>query len=282
MFDVFAALQNPSHLAHQVEVHNVRLVDVSPGPDIYQTITVEYQGETRTIVGGGRWHAESSRRDVGKFGYLVRAIPMSGEDMPAGACYFRHYLDQSLRRVPELDDLRSTRFANGKVPPTVGWWCESKPTGFLAPPGLIPGDMGQFIPDETIAVTVRVPPEFVRECRGVQRSPEEVLHGFIGDLAGISNYVSAPRADQFGSNGSDERMYAEQWLNRAYGMDKVDVYELEAKDAEREQRQFEYDDLASLLDDYVAAGGNSDELYKAVQEIVERQENSKAGQDQQS
>jgi len=278
MFDVFASLQNPSHLAHQVEFHNVRLVDVTPGPDIYQTLTVEYQGEIRKVIGGGRWHAELSRRDIGKFGYLVRAIPMSNENMPVGASYFRDYLDQSLRRVPELDDLRGTRFANGKVPATVGWWCESKPTGFLAPAGLIPGENGQFIPDETIAVMVRVPPEFVRECRGVQRSPEEVLHGFIGDLAGISNYVSAPRADQFGSNGSDERMYAEQWLGRAYGMDKVDVYDLEAKDAEREQRQSEYDDLASLLDDYVAAGGNSDELYNAVQELVEKQERGMAKQ----
>jgi hypothetical protein len=280
MFDVFAALQNPSHLAHQVELHNVRLADVIPGPDSYQTLTVEYQGETRTVIGGGRWNEEWSRRDVGKFGYLVRATPALDENMPAGACYFRDYPDQSLRRVPELDDLRGTRFSNGKVPATVGWCCESKPTGFLAPAGLIPGEYGQFIPDETVSVTVRVPPEFVRECRGVQRSPEEVLHGFIGDLAGISNYVNAPRADQFGSNGSDERMYAEQWLDRAYGMDKVDVYELEAKDAEREQRQFEYNDLASLLDDYVAAGGNSDELYKAVQELVEKQESSKAQQDQ--
>lgn len=279
MFDVFAALQNPSHLAHQVEVHNVRLVDVTSGPDIYQTLMVEYQGETRTVIGGSHWHAESSRRDVGKFGYLVRATPMSSENMPTGTYYFRDYLDQSLRRVPELDDLRGTRFANGKVPATVGWWCESKPTGFLAPAGLIPGENGLFIPDETMAVTVRVPPEFVRECRGVQRSPEEVLHGFIGDLAGISNYVSAPRADQFSSNGSDERMYAEQWLDRAYGMDKVDVYELEAQDAEHEQRQFEYNDLASLLDDYVAAGGNSEELYKAVQELVEKQENEQANKE---
>jgi hypothetical protein len=256
-----------------VELHNVRLLDVVPGPDIYETLTVEYRGETRTVVSGGRWNDEWSRRDVGKVGYLVRALSMSGEDMPAGASYFRVYLDQSLRRVPELDDLRGRRDPGGQVLGTVGWWCESKPDGLLAPVGLIPGEHGSFIPDETISVTIRVPPEFVRECRAVQRSPEEVLKGFVADLAGISNYVSRPRADRFCSNGSDERMYAEQWLDRAYGMDRVDVFALEADDAERLDRQNDYDDLATLLDNYVTAGGTVRDLFKAVEQLVETQEN---------
>lgn len=130
--------------------------------------------------------------------------------MPVGACYFRVYLDQSLRRIPELDNLQGRRDPDGRVLGTVGWWRESKPDGFLAPVGLIPGEHGSFIWDETIAVTIRVPPEFVRECRAVQRSPEEVLKGFVADLAGISNYVSHPRSDRFCNNGSDERMFAEQ------------------------------------------------------------------------
>ncbi|MCS0585436.1 hypothetical protein NX784_28035 [Massilia pinisoli] len=268
MFDAFAALETPKYVAMHVELHNVRLLDVVPGTDIYQTLTIEYQGETRTVVGGGQWSDERSRRDVGKVGYLVRAASISTAAMPAGACYFRPYLDQSLRRVPELDDLRGRRDPNGRVVETVGWWCESKPRGFLAPANLVPGENGRFIPDETIAITVRIPPEFVRECRAVQRSPEEVLHGFVGDLAGISNYVSKPRADKFGSNGSDERRYAEQWLDRAYGMDRADVDALEADDAERAERQCDYDDLAALLDDYVSAGGTPSELLNAVERLV--------------
>jgi hypothetical protein len=273
MFDAFAALQYPSYIAMHVVLHNVRLLDVAPGPGIYQTLTIEYRGETRTVAGGGRWSDEWSRRDVGKVGYLVRATSISSEDMPAGACYFHHYFDQSLRRVPELDDLRDRRDPNGRVLETVGWWCESKPDGFLAPAGLIPGDEGRFISDETIAITIRVPPEFARVCRSVQRSPEEVLHGFVADLADISNYVSHPRADGFCSNGSDERMYAEQWLDRAYGMDRVDVYALEADDAERIERQCDYDDLAALLDEYVAVGGAAGDVLKNVQSLVEAKAN---------
>lgn len=271
MLDVFAALQAPSHLAPQVELHNIRLLDVVPGADKYETLTVEYQGETRTLGGGGRWNDEWSRRDVGKVGYLVRALSMSSANIPAGACYFRAYFDQSLRRVPELDDMQGRQDPNGRVLGTVGWWCESKPDGFLAPVGLIPGEGGSFVPDETIAITVRVPPEFVRECRAVQRSPEEVLRGFVSDVAGISNYVSHPRADRFTSNGSDEHMYAEKWLDRTYGMDRVDIFALEADDAERLERQNDYDDLATLLDDYVTAGGTARNLLNAVERLVKAQ-----------
>lgn len=39
------------------------------------------------------------------------------------------------------------------------------------------------------------------------------------------SYVSCPRADGYGSNGSDERDYAEAWLQRAHGMYAVDVEE---------------------------------------------------------
>lgn len=271
MFDAFEALRYPSYLGLHVELHNVRLLDVVPGPDIYQTLTIEYQGKTRTVASGGRWSDEWSRGDVGKVGYLVRATSMLREDLPVGACYFRPYPDQTLRRVPELDDLQARQDSNGRVLETVGWWCENKPDGFLAPAGLIPGEYGKFIPDETIAVTVRVPPEFVKECRAVQRSPETVLHGFVADLAGISNYVSHPRADRFTSNGSDERMYAEQWLERAYGMDRVDLYALETDDAERIERQNNYGDLATLLDEYVAIGGTVEDMLAAMERLVEKQ-----------
>ncbi|WP_223936960.1 hypothetical protein, partial [Aeromonas caviae] len=38
------------------------------------------------------------------------------------------------------------------------------------------------VPDETVAVTLRVPPEFVRECRRVQMTPQELLRSFAGVL----------------------------------------------------------------------------------------------------
>jgi hypothetical protein len=50
-------------------------------------------------------------------------------------------------------------------------------------------------------------------------------------------------------------MYAEQWLDRAFGMDRVDIFALEADDAKRLDRQNDYDVLATLVDHYVTAGG---------------------------
>lgn len=63
-------------------------------------------------------------------------------------------------------------------------------------------------------VTLQLPPEFISLCEGDDTSPEEVLRGFVADLCGITNWASSPRADGYGSNGSDERMYARQYYER--------------------------------------------------------------------
>jgi len=268
--DVFAALQNPSPFAFKVELHNVRLMDVVPGSNQYETLMVEYQGGTRKIAGGSRW-TEFSGREVGKVGYLVQASPSIHDDMPAGACYFRAYIDQSLRRVPELDDLNPDRDPHGRVVETIGWQCEARPDGFRAPPGLIPGESGNFVTDQTEAVTVRVPPEFARECLSVQRSVEAILQGFMADAAGIMNYIVRPRADGYSSNGSDERMYATNWLDRAYGMDRVNLDVLDAAAEERADQELQREDMAGFLDDFVSYGGKADDLLKAVAALVDRQ-----------
>ena len=59
-----------------------------------------------------------------------------------------------------------------------------------------------------------LPPEFVRLCEDDGVSPELVLRGFIADLAGIMNWSDNPRADGYGSNGSDERRYAMEYYER--------------------------------------------------------------------
>lgn len=191
--------------------------------------------------------------------------------MPAGACSFREYVDQSLRRIPELDSY--TRIANGRALSAIGWSCDKRPEGFRAPAGIIPGENGAFVPDETEEVVVRVPPEFIRECRRVQMSAEQVLVSFIGDLAGINNFVSCPRADGYGSNGSDERMLADNWLDRAHGMNAIDLDALDQQDEENEEKQFLRDDFVELLDDYEQAGGDPNEFYSTVKALVEQREN---------
>jgi len=153
----------------------------------------------------------------------------------------------------------------------IGWCCNARPSGFRAPLGIIPGEAGRFVPDETEEVSLRVPPEFIRECARVQMNPEELLRSFVGDLAGIQNLSVCPRADRFGSNGSDERMFAQQWLDRAHGLQAIDLHALSVREADAEEKQFNYDELTGLLDEYEYNGGKADELLAAIQALVDRQ-----------
>lgn len=63
-------------------------------------------------------------------------------------------------------------------------------------------------------LTLELPPEFVMLCQDDDVSPEEVLRGFIADLAGIRNWADNPRTDGYSSNGSDERRLAEEYYER--------------------------------------------------------------------
>jgi hypothetical protein len=67
---------------------------------------------------------------------------------------------------------------------------------------------------KTARLTLELPPEFIALCREDNVPPEVVLRGFIADLAGIMNWASAPRADGYSSNGSDECRYAMEYYER--------------------------------------------------------------------
>jgi hypothetical protein len=261
-FDPFEMLTKPFSVA---SIHNVQLLDVLPGADGGEVLVVEHRGARRELVGGRKW-GEFSRHDVGRHGYLVPSrVP--GESDSKG-CYFRSYVDPTLRRVFEIDHV-DTRDVLGQH--WCGWICDAQPQGFFAPPGLIPGEQGRWIRDETVEVTLRVPPEFVRECRRVQMTPEQVLRGFVGDVAGIHNFVNRPRADGYGSNGSDERGMAGAWLERAYGMNAIDLGAVDAFDEEMQDRAAERDDFGLLMEDYVELGGRKEDLVAAVEALVNEQ-----------
>lgn len=63
-------------------------------------------------------------------------------------------------------------------------------------------------------VRLGLPEEFTDLCFENKVSPETVLHGFIADLCEIRNTIDNPRADKLSSNGSDERMLANQYFER--------------------------------------------------------------------
>jgi hypothetical protein len=70
------------------------------------------------------------------------------------------------------------------------------------------------MPAKTRRLTLQLPPEFVELCEGDGVTPEQVLRGFIADLAGIMNWAASPRADGYSSNGSDERRMAMEYYER--------------------------------------------------------------------
>ena len=160
---------------------------------------------------------------------------------------------------------------------TSGWRSDAQPQGFVAPANVTPGVSGSFVPNRTAVASVRVPPEFVRVSRGVQRTPEQVLEGFVADAAGLQNYVVCPRADGFGSNRSDEREMADAWLQRAYGMDAVDVDRLERQDDEGEQRRVDLEDVGDLMREFEGCGGTAEEPIATVRGLVEQKRSKAAG-----
>jgi hypothetical protein len=257
----------------EARLHNVQLVHAEPGQNDATMLTVELDGERMTVLGLGKWD-EYSRRHIGKHGYLHRFW----HEPWAGTYGFAAYPDPSLRRAPELDmfDISEVQ-RDGRAQGVVGWRSDFYPSGFRAPFGLIPGEQGDFLPDETIPVTLRIPPEFIQQCREVRRTPEEVLRGFIADLAGLQSYISKPRADGYSSNGSDERTYAEQWLDRAYGTDRMSFDELAAADTAAEQIEEDSVYLLGALDDFIAYGGDRNDFMDAVDVVVTKQEAKKKG-----
>lgn len=125
-----------------------------------------------------------------------------------GKCYrFEAYLDQSLRRLPELD--------HGD---RIGWTNATKPHGWTAPRDILPGVNGAFLENETEAVSIDIPPEFWNLADHYGQDPVSILRGFIADACGLKNAVGNPRCDHYSSNGSDERRLAGDYLDRAYGM----------------------------------------------------------------
>lgn len=132
---------------------------------------------------------------------------------PGGECWFHAYPDQRLRRAPDAD-IQGDPVTG--IRPYWGWRIEGNDESFLGPPHFVPGRDGRFIEAVTEDTTIAVPSEFIDMCAERGLEPEEVLRGFIADVCALQNYLDMPRADGYSSNGSDERMLAEQWFDRAY------------------------------------------------------------------
>jgi hypothetical protein len=119
---------------------------------------------------------------------------------------FYPYPDQRLRRVPAEDDPQKRLW---------GWRIGAQP--FAAKAGVIPGKRGEVIGEDTEALVLQIPREFIDRCARYRLHPQTVLCGFIADLCELISWVNCPREDGYSSNGSDERLMAQQYFDRVYG-----------------------------------------------------------------
>ncbi len=253
MRDVFAALALP---VSTMTVHNSYLLSVECGDDGYERFIVEVNGSKGSVVSASRF-GDSSKTRVGVWGYLQTIDNFYGPELPTGATKFIAYCDQSLRRYPELDQ-------GGQL----GWACASSPMGFLCPANIIPGENGRFIRDETEEITLRIPPEFVMVAKLVQQNPEDLLCSFIGDIAGIQNYMSNPRADGYTSNGSDERDLAHDWLHRTYDIDPEAIDALVEQEKEEAALEDALHECSIVLADLISSGGDHQELLDVLRQFA--------------
>lgn len=246
-------------------IHGVRVLGAHCNPDQEWTYVVDIAGIGVGIGVAVPAPYPADEPDTGKVGYLAigRAVPV-GPDRFRREAKFNPYPDQTLRRDPLLDSAAG-----------LGWKCAAKPAGFIAPHHIVPGTDGAYIPAKTTAVTLAVPEEFLALCSRYQVSAEAALRGFIADAAGLQNFFACPRADRYQSNGSDERDQAADYLRRAYGHselspeDEDDRWEAQAAAQEREYR---LEELAGLLDSYVEAGCDGDDLIALVEQQVEKKQ----------
>jgi len=206
------------HSRQPVAFFNARLIKISSEDSGSNFLVFEYQGQEKrqpTFSGTTEYLAQH----IGKFGVVMRT-DWETQDRDFPEYRFQAYIDQSLRRAFELDmidhivPIGSPNYNTERI----GWRNDLCPDGFLAPAGIIPGEHGRFVEDETVGLTIDVPPEFTKLCSEFKATPMQVLRGFIADSAALHSYASEPRADGYSSKGSDERMMAYDYIERAYGM----------------------------------------------------------------
>lgn len=266
-----ATLAQPGVVGESVAFHNATLQAVEPGPDNGIRLTLQIGGQRIAVRAPGQYdapHADHLKANVSKVGYAVRANEViDGKAVPCrDAVIFRPYLDQSLRRRPEIDrapDVRSHRNQGA-----IGWSCDARGL-FLAPLGVLPGESGQYVPDTTEPLTLAIPPEFKDVCEAVGMSPQDVLRGFIADAAGLQNFQSAPRADGYSSNGSDERDCAEIYIERAWGhhRERAEQWRQYREDAQASDEAFDeaFDRIRDIAHEHgIAPDALADMLEKHI------------------
>ncbi len=141
-----------------------------------------------------------------------------GNNRPRSFYRFDAYPDQTLRRAFDLDDyeyIDSHYNLN-----CIGWRNEKNPDGFLAPRGIIPGEAGRFVSDNTENHPVPIPFEFIELATRMKTDPVSILKNFMADACRLQSSPELPRADGLSSRGAETEKKARDYLRQAWRLKK--------------------------------------------------------------
>ena len=176
------------------------------GDELFDAVLSELDTKARVVtftIGEGRLQRlKCPKLFYGSIGTIGR-LRLPSKQVPFG---FFPYPDQRLRRVPAEDDLQRGLW---------GWTLGTQ--HFAAKAGVIPGKGGEVICEDTEVLVLQIPREFIDLCGKYRLNPKIVLCGFIADLCELVSWINCPREDGYSSNGTDERLMAQQYFDRAYG-----------------------------------------------------------------
>jgi hypothetical protein len=122
-----------------------------------------------------------------------------------GSFSFRVYSDPRLRCDSSIDNV-----------PADQWGWRLGEYRFHAKAHIKPGINGAVIPEDVRPLRIDIPSEFVELCEEYRIAPIAALRAFIADVCELHNFLALPREDGYSSQGSDERIFARQYWDRAH------------------------------------------------------------------
>ncbi|WP_397453181.1 hypothetical protein [Pseudomonas sp. NA-150] len=175
-------------------------------------LVLDYQGSARRVR-----LAEDQELVPGNIGFAMCI------DQTLKAYVFRSYIDQSLRRKPELDRFSkptTQQIRLGVLGNEWGWRNNRHPQGFRSPSEITPGVDGSFEPIQCQLLRLDVPREFIAFCRQYGCSPEAMLKSFIADTLQFQTNREKPRVDHYQKHASFAFDAVQTYLDRAHGWKK--------------------------------------------------------------
>ncbi|WP_040721195.1 hypothetical protein [Oxalobacter paraformigenes] len=193
--------------------------------DNSEKLVVDYQDRELLLpadpVNVRQWEKrlKESGEETGLIG-LARLVRRKTSGTPRSRSLYRFdaYPDQTLRRAFDLDDyeyIDSPYNLN-----CIGWRNAKNPDGFLAPRGLVPGEGGRFVSDNTEPYPVPVPFEFIELATRMKTDPLSILKNFMADACGLKSPAELPRADGFASRSAEAEKRARDYLRQAWRLKK--------------------------------------------------------------